>query len=71
MTSIAAYPSIPPRHRPDFRALGQESLGKRRQGSRFRDIYLLPELNLEDLSKPRNFLLLLHSRGRNSPDVFS
>ncbi|KIK68788.1 hypothetical protein GYMLUDRAFT_36279 [Collybiopsis luxurians FD-317 M1] len=65
-----AYPSIPSQHRPDFSALEQESLDQRIQGSRFRDVYLLPEINLEDLSKPKNLLLLLNSRGRNPPDVF-
>ncbi|KAJ3733640.1 hypothetical protein DFJ43DRAFT_1023459 [Lentinula guzmanii] len=67
----AAYPAIPSQHRPDFRALEHESFNQRRNGSQFRDIYLLPELNLEDLSKPRNLLILLNSRGRNLPDVFS
>ncbi|KAJ3741754.1 hypothetical protein DFH05DRAFT_1402786 [Lentinula detonsa] len=68
----SAYPEIPVMHRPDFWALRQETLEERRaDGTKYRDAFLLPELNLEDLVKPKNILLLFNSRGRNSPDVFA
>ncbi|KAI4122665.1 MAG: hypothetical protein LQ338_005681 [Usnochroma carphineum] len=65
-----ASPGIPPTHRPDFWAIRKESHAQTRQESRYRDYWLLPSLNLEDLSKPRNLLLLLRSRARNPPGVF-
>lgn len=43
---------------------------QRRTGSRFRDPFLLPSINLEDLVKAKPLLLLLNSRGRNTPDIF-
>ncbi|KAJ4001443.1 hypothetical protein F5050DRAFT_1891180 [Lentinula boryana] len=68
----SAYPEIPVMHRPDLWALRQETREKRRSdGTKYRDAFLLPELNLEDLVKPKNILLLFNSRGRNSPDIFA
>ncbi|KAJ3726432.1 hypothetical protein DFJ43DRAFT_1002169 [Lentinula guzmanii] len=68
----SAYPEIPVMHRPDFWALRQETLEERRSdGTKYRDAFLLPELNRDDLVKPKNILLLFNSRGRNSPDVFA
>lgn len=65
-----AFPAIPPTHRPDFWPIRKESTPQRRAGTLFRDHWLLPSLNLEDLSKPRNLLLFLRSRTRNPPGVF-
>ncbi|KAI4245931.1 MAG: hypothetical protein L6R42_010044, partial [Xanthoria sp. 1 TBL-2021] len=65
-----AFPAIPPTHRPDFWAIRKESTRQRRAGTLFRDHWLLPSLNLEDLSKPRNLLLFLRSRTRNPPGEF-
>ncbi|KAF9043656.1 hypothetical protein BDP27DRAFT_1347016 [Rhodocollybia butyracea] len=67
----AAYPAIPALHRPDIKALREETLEQRRAGTRFRDAYLLPELNVEDLVKLKNFYLLINARGRNMPDIFA
>ncbi len=67
----AAYPNIPSGHRPDFDAIRRESTDQMRSGSRFRDSFLLPSLNAEDLLKPKNLLLFMHSRGRNNPGVFA
>lgn len=58
---LDAWPGIPTRHRPDFYALSKESLETRRSGSSsFRDAYLLPFANLDDLSKPNNLPLFLN-----------
>ncbi|KAL8830792.1 MAG: hypothetical protein Q9170_005575 [Blastenia crenularia] len=65
-----AFPGIPATHRPDFWATSKESQIQIRQGSQYRDCWLLPSLNLEDLSKPRNLLLFLRSRARNPPGTF-
>ncbi|CAD6586423.1 MAG: hypothetical protein ASARMPREDX12_002366 [Alectoria sarmentosa] len=38
---------------------------------RQRDAYLLPYVNLEDLSAPKNLMLLLDARSQHTPDVFA
>ncbi|KAL9018873.1 MAG: hypothetical protein Q9185_003844 [Variospora sp. 1 TL-2023] len=65
-----AYPSIPLTHRPDFWALRKENPAQLRTGTQYRDHWLLPSLNREDLSKPQNLLLFLRSRARNPPGIF-
>jgi hypothetical protein len=37
----------------------------------FRDAFLLPGLNLEDLTGPKALLVLFQVRARNEPDVFA
>ncbi|KAL8919639.1 MAG: hypothetical protein Q9208_006671 [Pyrenodesmia sp. 3 TL-2023] len=66
----AALPGIPPTHRPDFWAIRKESPAQIRAGTQYRDRWLLPSLNLEDLSKPKNLVLFLRSRARHPPGVF-
>ncbi|KAI4192151.1 MAG: hypothetical protein LQ348_003254 [Seirophora lacunosa] len=66
----SASPGIPLTHRPDFWALRKESPAQRRLGTQYRDHWLLPSLNQQDLSKPRNLLLFLRSRARNPPGLF-
>lgn len=70
---LKACPTMPAKHRPDFDALRLESREQRRPGAtlHFRDSYLLPSINQEDLIKPNTFLLFLESRCRNSPDAFA
>lgn len=59
-------------HRPDFDALMRETIDvRRRNASQFRNEYLFPFINLEDLLKANNLLLFLNSRGHNKPDVFA
>lgn len=67
---MLAYPKIPSVHRPDFEAARRESEEQRPTRTRFYDSFLLPSLNLEDLSIAQNLLLFLHSRARNEPDLF-
>ena len=69
---LTAWPDMAATHRPDFQALRRESLEQRWSGStRFRNEYLFPYINLEDLVKTTNLLNYLHSRGHNTPDTFS
>jgi len=56
-----------PTHRPDFEALEIESESKRLSGTDYRDSYLFPYINEEDLGKPRSLLLLMSTRGRCHP----
>jgi hypothetical protein len=68
---LSAWPGMSSIHRPDFHALKTESEQQRRNGTRFRDAYLFPYINLEDLLKAKNMLLLFHSRGHTKPHVFA
>ena len=52
-------------HRPDFAALRAETDDETTAGTRYRDSFLMPYINMDDLSKPRILPLLLHARGHN------
>ena len=67
---LAAWPNMSTIHRPDFQARWNENF-QRTPMANSRDAYLLPFINLEDLLKTKNLLLLFNSRGYNKPDVFS
>lgn len=67
---MTVHPGIPSTHRPDFWAIRKENEGQVRAGTQYRDHWLLPSINIEDLSKPSNLLLFLRSRARNPPGVF-
>lgn len=68
---LNAWPCMAQTHRPDFNALRLEKKEERRNGTRFRNEFLFPYINLEDLMKGNNLLLFFHSRGHNEPHVFS
>lgn len=54
-------------HRPEFEALELENEAKRFEGTDFRDAYLWPYINEEDLCRSRSLLLLMSTRGRCHP----
>jgi hypothetical protein len=58
-------------HRPGFHALRTEPAEQRHACTGFRDAYMFPFINLEDLLKAKNLLLLLNSLVHNKPDVFA
>lgn len=58
---------MPSSHRPDFEALELEDDLKRYAGTDYRDSYLLPYINEEDLCKPLSLLLLISTRSRCHP----
>ena len=63
-------PGMPTAHRPDFVAFRNES--KQQPGtSQYRDHYIWPHINQEDLSGPKTLLLLLNARGRHHPSEFA
>ena len=68
---LKTYPDMPATHRPDFAALRRDGAEQTRARSRFRDAFLLPSINLEDLVKPKPLLMFLNARGRQDPDVFA
>lgn len=65
---LKAWPEMPATHRPDFNAFRNSSS---RNTAKYRNSYILPYVNQEDLAKPETFLLLLNSRGKNHPSVFA
>jgi hypothetical protein len=54
---------MPAQHRPDVEAW--------RQASNAKEAFFWPSINLEDLTKPKTMLLLLHFRGRYHPGEFA
>ncbi|KAI9879339.1 MAG: hypothetical protein M1830_008799 [Pleopsidium flavum] len=68
---LAVWPNMPSTHRPDFQALRRESTQQRCDGTKFRDAYLWPYINVEDLTKGKSLLLFLNARGRHLPDTFA
>ncbi|KAL9577769.1 MAG: hypothetical protein Q9212_006153 [Teloschistes hypoglaucus] len=66
----AAWPRILPRsHRPDVEGLRRYDLEKPLRPEQ--DLFLFPHLNLDDLSKPRPLMVMMHSRARHSPEAFA
>lgn len=70
-TLLGAWPKMSPFHRPDFAAFKRETPAQRDAGTKFRDAYMWPYINLEDLSKPKTLLLFLQARARKTFDVFA
>ena len=68
---LNAWPNMAVSHRPDFEAFRKETETQRLRGTRYRDAFLWPHVNQEDLSNPRTLLLLLNSRGRHHPSDFA
>jgi hypothetical protein len=68
---LNAWPDLPASHRPDFEAFRKETPQQREAGTRYRNAFIWPYMNQEDLSKPRILLLLLNARARNHPSYFA
>lgn len=56
-------PNMALSHRPDFEALDKESDQQRYEGTRFRDAFMWPYINQEDLSKPHTIFVFMSTRG--------
>ena len=61
---LEAWPSMCSQHRPDVAAWRQQP------DSNSREAYMWPYINLEDLTKTKSLLLMLHYRGRYQRHVF-
>lgn len=77
MLLIGVCPNISRIHRPDFEAIRKINLSDKgfitARDRKVLDIenFLPPQLNLEDLSKHSNLLLLLESRSIPAPEIFA
>ncbi|CAI6334407.1 unnamed protein product [Periconia digitata] len=68
---LEAWPRMSKNHRPDFVAYKKEPEYARQHRTKYRQAYLWPHINLEDLSQASTVLRFLNSRGRHSPATFS
>ncbi|MCJ1352732.1 MAG: hypothetical protein MMC33_002716 [Icmadophila ericetorum] len=68
---LTAWPNMAPHHRPDYSVMDKESPEQRANGTKYRDAYVWPYINLEDLVQPKSLLFFLNSRCRHLPDVFA
>jgi len=58
-------PNMAIQHRPDMEAWRNETPAKRAKGTRFREAYMWPYINQEDLLKSKALLIFLGVRGRH------
>lgn len=69
---LKAWPNMPTRHRPDFEAFKKESPQDRDRGTRYRNSFIWPYINQDDLlARPKASLLLLNACGRHPPFDFA
>ncbi|PYH43769.1 uncharacterized protein BP01DRAFT_278053, partial [Aspergillus saccharolyticus JOP 1030-1] len=71
---LGTWPDMAPTHRPDFHAWRREleAAQDKDKSPKYRDYYLLPYINQEDLVTKQQVLpLLLNSRGRHPPSCFA
>ncbi|KAI9831131.1 MAG: hypothetical protein M1819_005219 [Sarea resinae] len=67
---LQAWPNMSAAHRPDFVAFRKEGRSKPKI-NKFKDAYLWPYINLEDLTPGKSLLLFLNARGRHLPQMFA
>lgn len=65
---IAAWPNMARGHRPEFQAYLEE---RTLQNFEYREHYIWPYINQEDLGGPRPLLILLNARARHPPSMFA
>lgn len=68
---LNAWPNMATVHRPDFEACRKESEADREKGTKYRDAFMWPHINQENLSNAKTFPLLLNARGRHPPSNFA
>ncbi|KAI0158065.1 hypothetical protein GGR57DRAFT_510319 [Xylariaceae sp. FL1272] len=68
---FASWPRMPKSHRPDLEALRFVARTSEEPGDAWRGHLMWPYINLADLLKPRNLLLLMNSRSRDTPSAFA
>ncbi|GAB0137855.1 hypothetical protein EsDP_00006108 [Epichloe bromicola] len=68
---LDAWPNMPATHRPEFAAFRKHPKRLHEAAAKYRDSFMWPYINQEDLGKPKTLPLLLNARGRHDPSVFA
>ncbi|KAJ5081186.1 hypothetical protein N7456_013424 [Penicillium angulare] len=68
---LSAWPNMPSTHRPDFDAFKKGSDSANAKGTKYRDSFMWPYINQEDLLTTKALPLLLNARGRHPPSHFA
>ncbi|MCJ1315361.1 hypothetical protein MMC15_000678 [Xylographa vitiligo] len=68
---LGAWPKMSLSHRPDYKIIDKETMQERQKGTKYREAYLWPYINIEDLVQGKSLLIFLNSRGRYLPEAFS
>ncbi|KAJ5738910.1 hypothetical protein N7493_002065 [Penicillium malachiteum] len=68
---LSAWPNMPLYHRPDFNALQKDISWDQKASPKYRDSFMCPYINREDLLPTKALLLLLNARGRHPPSHFA
>ncbi|KAI1405313.1 hypothetical protein F4819DRAFT_10347 [Hypoxylon fuscum] len=68
---LTAWPGMAAVHRPDFNAFRKKNGQLSELQTRYREHFMWPHINQEDLSRPKTLPLLLNARARHPPPEFS
>lgn len=68
---LSAWPNMAQHHRSDLRFLWQERDRAKWRDPQHYDKFMYPDVNIEDLTKPKPLLLMLESRSRHTPATFA
>ncbi|KAI1139329.1 hypothetical protein F5Y05DRAFT_424959 [Hypoxylon sp. FL0543] len=68
---LSAWPGMAPMHRPDVEAFRKEASRPSNTRTQYRDHFMWPYINQEDLCQPKTLPLLLSARGRHTPSEFA
>lgn len=68
---LTAWPNMSSTHRPDFQAFLKDSPQQQSRETKFKDAYMWPYINVEDLVEGKCLLLFMNSRGRHPPSIFA
>jgi hypothetical protein len=71
MILLTAWSDMPSTHRPDYEAFRKESTQQISLGTKYKDAYMWPYVNVEDLVQGKSLLLFINSRGRHPPNMFA
>lgn len=68
---LIAWPDMPSTHQPDYEAFRKESLQQISLGTKFKNAYMWPYINVEDLVQGKSLLLFINFRGRDRQNMFT